>query len=107
MKCEHMYNDTSKRRAVCSVLRGELVCVRCVVHAIVHSGLNVVGDVHCSVALCIIKYVREFLVQDVLYLQDHQWQDHDWSEDSARSLKQSAQVPSEDQQDYQWKDRKW
>ena len=30
-----------KRRAVCSVLRGELVCVRCVVHAIGHSGLNV------------------------------------------------------------------
>ena len=34
---QHIY----KRRAVCSVLRGHLVCVRCVVHAIGHSGLNV------------------------------------------------------------------
>ena len=39
--------------------------------------------------------------------QDHQWQDHDRSEDLACSWKQSAKVPSEDQQDYQWKDRKW
>ena len=29
-----------------------------------------------------------------------------WSEDLARSLKQSAKVQSTDQQGYQWKDRK-
>ena len=50
MKCEHMYDDTSKRRAVCSVLRGHLVCVRHVVDAIGHIGLNVgenvLGVVH-------------------------------------------------------------
>ena len=39
--------------------------------------------------------------------QDHQWQYHDWSVDFVRSWKQSVQVPSEDQQDYQWKDREW
>ena len=39
--------------------------------------------------------------------QYRHWQDHDWSEDLHRSWKQSAQVPSEDQQDYQWKDREW
>ena len=37
--------------------------------------------------------------------RDHQWQDHDWSEDLVRSCKLFAQVPSEDQQDYQWQDR--
>ena len=36
-----MYDDTSKRRAVCSVLRGQHVCVRRAAHAIGHSGLNV------------------------------------------------------------------
>ena len=40
-QCEQIRWHIYKRRAVCSVLRGELVCVRCVVHAIGHSGLNV------------------------------------------------------------------
>ena len=34
---QHIY----KRRAVCSVLHGQLVCVRRVVHVVAHSGLNV------------------------------------------------------------------
>ena len=65
---QHIY----KRRAVCSVLHGQLVCVRRVVHVVGHIGLNVGENVlvvvHCSVAFLSHKYVREFLVQDVLYL---------------------------------------
>ena len=38
---QHIY----KRRAVCSVLHGHLVCVRCVVHTIVHIALRVVENV--------------------------------------------------------------
>ena len=34
-----------KRRAVCSVLHGDLVCVRRAVHAIVHIVLRVVENV--------------------------------------------------------------
>ena len=34
---QHIY----KRRAVCSVLHGQLVCVRRVVHVVGHIGLNV------------------------------------------------------------------
>ena len=38
--------------------------------------------------------------------QNHRWQDHGWSEDLACNWKQLARVPSTDQQDYRWKDRK-
>ena len=38
---QHIY----KRRAVCSVLHGQLVCVRRVVHVVGHIGLNVVENV--------------------------------------------------------------
>ena len=34
--------------------------------------------------------------------RDHQWQGHGWSENLARSWKQSVKVPSDDRQDYQW-----
>ena len=44
------------------MLRGQLVCVRCAVHAIGHSGLNVVEDV--------LEVVHNVPFQDVLYLHD-------------------------------------
>ena len=59
------------------MLHGQLVCVRRVVHVVGHSGLNVgvrecaCSRAQCSVAFChiyIYIFVREFLVQDVLYL---------------------------------------
>ena len=40
-KCERVRQHIYKRRAVCSVLRGQLVCVRRAVHVVGHIGLNV------------------------------------------------------------------
>ena len=40
-KSEHISQHIYKRRAVCSVLHGQLVCVRRVVHVVGHIGLNV------------------------------------------------------------------
>ena len=39
---QHIY----KRRAVCSVLHCQLVCVRRVIHTVVQIALRVVGNVH-------------------------------------------------------------
>ena len=48
--CEHVRRCNYRRRAVCSMLHGQLVCVRRVVHTIVHIALNVgenvLGVVH-------------------------------------------------------------
>ena len=46
MTYERMYDNTSKRRASCSVVRGCHVCVSHGVHAIGHSGLRIVEVVH-------------------------------------------------------------
>ena len=56
---------------MCSVLHGQLVCVRRVVHVVGHIGLNVgenvlvVGTLFRSLITC----VREFLVQDDAIVQ--------------------------------------
>ena len=49
-KCEHVRRLNYRPRAVCSMLHGQLVCVRRVVHFVGHNGLNVgenvLGVVH-------------------------------------------------------------
>ena len=50
MKCEPLRRLNYRPRAVCSMLHGQLVCVRRVVHFVGHNGLNVgenvLGVVH-------------------------------------------------------------
>ena len=44
-KCEQVRRHIYRRRAVCSVLRGQLVCVRRAVHVVGRIGLNVCENV--------------------------------------------------------------
>ena len=45
MKCEYVRRLNYKRRAVCSMLHGQLVCVRRAVPVVVHNALNVSENV--------------------------------------------------------------
>ena len=42
---EHVRRCNYRLCAVCSMLHGQLVCVRCVIHVVVHNALTDVGNV--------------------------------------------------------------
>ena len=44
-RCEHVRRCNYRLRAVCSMLHGQLVCVRRVVHVVIHNALNVSENV--------------------------------------------------------------
>ena len=44
-RCEHVRRCNYRLRAVCSMLHGQLVCVRRVVHVVIHNALNVIENV--------------------------------------------------------------
>ena len=50
MRCEWIKQHTYRPRAMCSMLHGQIVCVRRVIHVVIHNALNegenVLGVVH-------------------------------------------------------------